>query len=571
MNRPINSYKICIVGDGGVGKTTYIERMKTGEFIKKYNPTIGSEVRALQFYTNKDKYNINLWDCAGLPQFKGLGKSYFIGAHAFILMFDLTNKASYQNLFNHYTRIKSVCPDSPIVLCGNKVDCGHLAVKQHSITFHRKRNLQYFDISAMSNYNFEKPFLYLLRKLTDDPFLHFVEAPAVLPPVVNIDMPVLVPVKTPAATIPKEDNAFFTSKDINVKDRPHDLKGAIELWKKHTASKTPVINKDQILNVNDTIKLYEDISTSGMLNYYNCVLFSTDPEKIKAVYKIWKEKISILNMLREYRSNGHILSKDFDVYSDLGELMDEYMQIRSDMENKGSEHYVPHSKVKKIAASLDKRYEMYKKLIQLKNSGIELSTKYLPDSKYLNMKIEYDIQNKLLQKTNTKTKVKPFLHSTLSSSISIKKYKPKVKSAKLKFGINTKKRTRVSYVDDRLFVDFDNSISNTDVGNNDKWESDLPVLTGINTESKESEVEIPIVAQCEQWVSDLPVLTSTDLSLNQLSLDQLSLSKNEIDVPNLKIVISEPESLLTESVSPTSSFETVSPVSSDDEDWIKLP
>ncbi|KAL6981441.1 hypothetical protein U1Q18_023071 [Sarracenia purpurea var. burkii] len=59
-----------------------------------------------------------------------------------------------------------VCENIPIVLCGNKVDVKNRQVKaKQVITFHRKKNLQYYEISAKSNYNFEKPFLYLSRKL----------------------------------------------------------------------------------------------------------------------------------------------------------------------------------------------------------------------------------------------------------------------------------------------------------------------------------------------------------------------------------------------------------------------
>ena len=56
------------------------------------------------------------------------------------------------------------------------------------VAFHRKKNLQYYEISAKSNYNFEKPFLYLARKLTGDPNLHFVEAVALATPEVQIDI-----------------------------------------------------------------------------------------------------------------------------------------------------------------------------------------------------------------------------------------------------------------------------------------------------------------------------------------------------------------------------------------------
>jgi GTPase SAR1 family protein len=59
----------------------------------------------------------------------------------------------------------------PIVLTGNKVDVKERKVKAKTITFHRKKNLQYYDISAKSNYNFEKPFLWLARKLVGNPNL----------------------------------------------------------------------------------------------------------------------------------------------------------------------------------------------------------------------------------------------------------------------------------------------------------------------------------------------------------------------------------------------------------------
>jgi hypothetical protein len=54
----------------------------------------------------------------------------------------------------------------PQVLCGNKVEVKERKVKTKQINFHRKKNIQYYEISAKTNYNFEKPFLYLARKLT---------------------------------------------------------------------------------------------------------------------------------------------------------------------------------------------------------------------------------------------------------------------------------------------------------------------------------------------------------------------------------------------------------------------
>ena len=82
-------------------------------------------------------------------------------------MFDVTSRVTYKNVPNWHRDLVRVCENIPIVLCGNKVDIKDRKVKAKSIVFHRKKNLQYYDISAKSNYNFEKPFLWLARYVSD--------------------------------------------------------------------------------------------------------------------------------------------------------------------------------------------------------------------------------------------------------------------------------------------------------------------------------------------------------------------------------------------------------------------
>lgn len=102
-------------------------------------------------------------------------------------MFDVTARVTYQNVPNWHRDLVRVCENIPMVLCGNKVDMKDRKVKPKQITFHRKKNLQYYDISAKSNYNFEKPFLWLARKLAAEPNLEFVAMPALAPPEVAMD------------------------------------------------------------------------------------------------------------------------------------------------------------------------------------------------------------------------------------------------------------------------------------------------------------------------------------------------------------------------------------------------
>ena len=145
-----------------------------------------------------------MWDTAGQEKFGGLRDGYYIqvchllqfnilSLYSFfqgqcaIIMFDVTSRVTYKNVPNWHRDLVRVCENIPIVLTGNKVDIKDRKVKAKSIVFHRKKNLQvlihftktshmylhtvtglmfvsqYYDISAKSNYNFEKPFLWLAR------------------------------------------------------------------------------------------------------------------------------------------------------------------------------------------------------------------------------------------------------------------------------------------------------------------------------------------------------------------------------------------------------------------------
>lgn len=109
-----------------------------------------------------------------------------IQGNAAIIMFDVTSRTTYKNVPQWHRDLVRVCENIPIVLCGNKVDIKDRKVKAKTITFHRKKSLQYYELSAKSNYNFEKPFLWIARKLIGNSNLTFVESPALAPPEVEI-------------------------------------------------------------------------------------------------------------------------------------------------------------------------------------------------------------------------------------------------------------------------------------------------------------------------------------------------------------------------------------------------
>lgn len=185
MAQETPEFKLILVGDGGVGKTTFVKRHLTGAFEKKYVATLGVEVHPLKFPTSFGDIKFNVWDTAGQEKYGGLRDGYYIQGECAIIMFDVTSRITYKHVPNWHRDLVRVCDTIPIVLVGNKVDIKERKVKAKQVIFHRKKNLPYYDISAKSNYHFEKPFLWLARKLSGKQNLSFVAMPALQPPEVE--------------------------------------------------------------------------------------------------------------------------------------------------------------------------------------------------------------------------------------------------------------------------------------------------------------------------------------------------------------------------------------------------
>lgn len=180
----MQQFELILVGDAGVGKTTFIHRHITGDFTQRYIATVGTVEKRLQFNTNYGSIVFNISDNAGQEKF--MGNSDYSKGQCAILMFDITSKLTYNNVGNWYADIVNSCGNIPIVVCGNKVDVKGRIVKARHINFHRENNLPYFDISAKSNYNFEKPFLWLARQLTGHQDLVFIEFSSISPPEIDL-------------------------------------------------------------------------------------------------------------------------------------------------------------------------------------------------------------------------------------------------------------------------------------------------------------------------------------------------------------------------------------------------
>jgi len=172
------TFKVILIGDGNVGKTTFLKRHRTGEFEQKYLPTIGVEVYPLMFQTSKGKIRLNVWDCAGTKELGGLRDGYWIKSDAAILMFDLTNASTFataQVTLKEVDRQLNLAT-LPLVVCGNKCDRqNHGVSTKELVEWRSNARVDYYPISAKSNYNFEKPWLNLMRKLTGDSKLELTE------------------------------------------------------------------------------------------------------------------------------------------------------------------------------------------------------------------------------------------------------------------------------------------------------------------------------------------------------------------------------------------------------------
>ncbi len=118
-----NQRKVVIIGDGGVGKTTFLKQLRTGNFDKKYLSTIGVECHPLYAKTiEQQNVAINFWDCAGQEKFSGLSDGYYIGASAAIVMFSLLLKNSFRNLDNWILKFRRMCPEQPILIVATQSD-----------------------------------------------------------------------------------------------------------------------------------------------------------------------------------------------------------------------------------------------------------------------------------------------------------------------------------------------------------------------------------------------------------------------------------------------------------------
>lgn len=157
-------YKIVLMGDGGVGKTCLIHKLNSHFFEQRYIPTLGVVVHPFKFKTNLGEVTLNVWDTAGQEKLTGLRQGYYDDADGAIVMYDSQSMLSFKNVTSWINDFANRCPNSPIVICANKIDINPSKIQTSGLL-----------ISVKNSSNIKDPFLELFRLIMKNETLIFVD------------------------------------------------------------------------------------------------------------------------------------------------------------------------------------------------------------------------------------------------------------------------------------------------------------------------------------------------------------------------------------------------------------
>ena len=164
MNVP--RFKITFVGDVSVGKTTIINRINGNPFKEVYEATIG-----VDFFPKKIKYNelemtLQIWDTAGQEKYRGLIPNYVRGSSIVFIVFDLTNRTTFENISRWIDDVNNI-EKTMLILIGNKKDLSEkIVVNKNEIEpFAKEKNIPYYELSAKAGNNLKYIFYKVIVNL----------------------------------------------------------------------------------------------------------------------------------------------------------------------------------------------------------------------------------------------------------------------------------------------------------------------------------------------------------------------------------------------------------------------
>ena len=161
-------FKILLLGDSGVGKSSLLLRYTKNQFNQDIRSTIGLEFGVKYLKIDNIQLKIQIWDTAGMERYRSLTSLYYKGAKGVIIVYDVCRKKSFENVDNWINDFKSKADeDAVILLIGNKSDL----INQREVNAEevidksQKMKLAFMETSAKNNENVHKAFLTLIKEI----------------------------------------------------------------------------------------------------------------------------------------------------------------------------------------------------------------------------------------------------------------------------------------------------------------------------------------------------------------------------------------------------------------------
>ena len=162
-------FKVLILGDSAVGKTCVITRYTDNRFEKNYLSTTGIDYKLKNIKLDDGKnVKLQIWDTLGQERYRSLTKNYYKSAQGIILIYDITNRETFENVRNWIKSINAEADERVvIILVGNKCDFeeNRQVSKEEGEQLAQELNLPFFECSAKENKNIIETFNGLTEKL----------------------------------------------------------------------------------------------------------------------------------------------------------------------------------------------------------------------------------------------------------------------------------------------------------------------------------------------------------------------------------------------------------------------
>ncbi|KAK9892873.1 hypothetical protein WA026_022553 [Henosepilachna vigintioctopunctata] len=163
------THKTILLGDSGVGKTSLLVKFDTGKFQSgNFSATVGIGFTNKIVNVDQTRIKLQIWDTAGQERFRSITHAYYRDAHALLLLYDVTNKTSFDNIRAWLGEIREYAQgDVVIMLLGNKADCGPQRAirREEGERLAREYNVCFMETSAKSGQNVDLAFLAVAREL----------------------------------------------------------------------------------------------------------------------------------------------------------------------------------------------------------------------------------------------------------------------------------------------------------------------------------------------------------------------------------------------------------------------